>query len=120
MSDFYGEEYSLEGKDHNTKIRLKRKDADILREVIAEYFQYSLPRYFEKVGIKPSNGYAVLSGDRPCTVEFLNKMLSGVGFQVTIETKLVLHRIDVGEDAPGVDLQEPEGEWPFINEEGPA
>lgn len=100
-----------------TKIKITKSSRSRIEELIITNITRTIGVYCDKVGIQPSNYYAILSGRRACTLDQLNKILSGIGYQVTAETKLVVHRIDVGPNAQTVDSTEQETEWPLNDEE---
>jgi hypothetical protein len=93
-----------------TKIILDEKGKKQIEDLIIEFSNSSFPVYCDRVGIKPPNFYAVLNGTRACTVEFLNKLLLGVNYQISIQTQLIVHPIETGENVHDVDYQGPEGE----------
>jgi len=110
MTDFYEEPQELEVEFSVTKITFNKRSKKQIEELIINNFEYTFPVYCDKVGIKPPNFYAILNGARACTTESLNKLLSGIGYQVSIETKLILHPIETGETANDVDYAGPEQE----------
>lgn len=101
-----------------TKIKITKTARRRIEDLLVSNITRTISIYCDKVGIRPNNYYAVLSGRRLCTLEFLNRLLSGIGYQVTAETKLVVHRIDAGPTALNADSTEPEIEWPLNEEEG--
>ena len=112
--EFYsGGEYTIVPETQINRIKIGRKESDMIKELIADRYDYSFPRYCEKVGIKPSNFYAIMNGSRACSLEFLNKLLSGVGYQVVASTTLTLRRLEAGEAAIDANLAEPDSELPF-------
>ena len=112
MSDFYDEAEELKAEYSVTKIILSKQGKKQIEELIINNFEYTFPAYCDKVGIKPPNFYAIMNGTRACTTESLNKLLSGIGFQVSIETKLIIHPIETGETVNDVDYVGPEPELP--------
>ena len=56
-------------------------------------------RYAEKVGIQINNIYAVLSGQRQCTLDWLNKLLSGIGHEVVCTQEFVIQPFEIGQNA---------------------
>jgi hypothetical protein len=111
--ELFGAEYSV------TKIKLGKKAKKHIENLIIDHFEHSFPLYCNKVGIAPPNFYAVLNGTRQCTLDFLNKLLSGINYQVSMETRLILHKVDHGPDAQPVDSAELVPESPLNDEEAP-
>ena len=109
MDELLGSDEPVEHEDHDlrtegiiTKIHLSRKDGKMIQELISDNYDFSYPMYCAKVGIKPPNFYNIVNGVRPCSVDFLNKLLSGIGYQVVVEQKLTLRRVEIGPDVPDV------------------
>jgi hypothetical protein len=100
------------------KIVIGKRAKSQIESIITENFPHSIPLYCNKVGIASSNYYAVINGTRPCTLDFLNKLLSGVGYQISIDTKLIAHQLDHGPGVPDVDFTELVPELPLKDEEG--
>ena len=102
-----------------TKITFNKTSRRQIQDVIQDNINYTFPVYCDNVGIAPPNFYAILNGTRQCTVEFLNKILSGINYQVSVETKLIVHPIETGPIAPVVDSIEPVQELPSNDGEEP-
>lgn len=116
--EFQHEDHDLKSEGTVTKILLSRKDGKMIQELISDLYDFSFPMYCAKVGIKPPNFYNVVNGVRPCSLEFLNKLLSGIGYQVTVDQKLTLRRMDPGQIAQDVNYILPGDELRLNGEEG--
>jgi hypothetical protein len=99
------------------KIKVSKQARSRIEDLITTHITRTIGIYCDQVGILPQNYYAVLAGRRPCTLDFLNKLLLGIGYQVTAKTILVAHRIDTGETAPTVASTELETELLSNDEE---
>ena len=91
-----------------TKIKITKAARRRIEELLLNHITRTMGHYCDQVGIKYQNYWGVLAGKRLCTLEFLNKLLSGIGYRVTAETRLVVHRIDAGQPAHNADYTEPE------------
>lgn len=111
--------FDLDADFSVSKISITKKGKRQIEDLLAEHCNKSISSYCDDVDIKSPNFYAVLSGTRQCTLEFLNKMLSGIGYQVSIEMRLIVHPVDVGEPAPPVDYIEHGTELQSNGEEEP-
>lgn len=100
-----------------SKIRITKQAKRQLEELLTSRITRTISAYCDTVGISPNNFYATLAGNRTCTIELLNKLLSGIGYQVSTETRLILHPTEHGEPVPGVDSVEQELELPSNDEE---
>lgn len=94
-----------------SSIRLSSDHLRMIRELIEEKYDGSFPSYCDKVGIKPPNFYNVIRGERPCSLDFLNKLLSGIGYQVTINNNLQVRRYETGETVEDVNSALPDNMW---------
>lgn len=65
-------------------VQLSKDQGEQIKDLIQENYHYSFPSYCAKVGISPPNFYNVVNGDRSCSLEFLNKLLSGIRFEAVI------------------------------------
>jgi len=105
------EKVEMPVKVTNFTIQVGKKEGKIIKNLIRDCYDGSFPEYCKKVGIAHPNFYATLKGDRPCTLEFLNKMLSGIGYRVEFFNP-VLHILaeQTGRIVPDVDsiIQEEE------------
>lgn len=92
-------------------VKLERQQGDYLKDLIQEKYVYTFPRYCQMVGISPPNFYNTLNGERPCTLEFLNKLLSGIEFEAVLTNpEVVIQELEIGQVVVDVDsiLQEKE------------
>ena len=90
-------------------IRLKPSEGDSLRSLIFNQFKGSQAEYGSRVGIKPANLSLYLSGAKNLSLELLQRMLSGIGYQVSCQTIIHLVPKETGQnvqDANFVPLEE--------------
>lgn len=62
-----------------------------------------------------SNYHAILSGLRNCSINQLNKILSGIGYEAQISTKIIIQAIPTGEIVDDVGFAQ--GEEILLSEE---
>jgi hypothetical protein len=60
-----------------------------------------------------SNFHAILNGDRKCSLEMLNKILSGIRYQAQSSTTIVIQAMPTGTDAIDAYSQPDAESWPF-------
>lgn len=65
-------------------IQMDDEQGGMLRELIEEHYPYSMPHYSRKVGIPTPNLYNLFNGKKPCSLEQLNKLLSGIGYKAVV------------------------------------
>jgi hypothetical protein len=92
-------------------VQLKEEQGSMIKDIIQENYHYTFPHYCAKVGISPPNFYNVLNGDRPCTLDFLNKLLSGVQYEAVISNpEIQIRELEIGGIAKDVDSTIPDDE----------
>lgn len=75
-------------------VKLTRDEGMAIKSLINENYPHTYPFYCRRVGISTPNFYSTLNGERQCSLEFLNKLLSGVGYAATItDPKIVIKEI---------------------------
>lgn len=78
------EEIELGASMVSCTIRLTRQQGSTIKILIQDLYPHTFPHYCQKVGISTPNFYSTLNGERPCSLEFLNKLLSGIGYQAFV------------------------------------
>lgn len=91
-------------KPHSITVKLTLEQGAEIKDLIQEKFPFTFPKYCGMVGIKAPNFYNTLNGERPCSLEFLNKLLSGIQYEVTASNmELQIQEMEIGEVVPDVD-----------------
>lgn len=110
MTDDYDEIYEAEPIEFTVNITklmilFTPEEGNLLKDVIIENQNQTLPWYCRKVGISAPNLYNVCNGQRPCTIEWLNKLLSGIEFEASFNNK-----VHIGPVEPTIvpNIEEPE------------
>jgi hypothetical protein len=67
-------------------VRLSKDSGEKVKDLIHEIYNGSFNYYCQKVQISQPNFYTVVNGGRKCTLEFLDKLLSGIGYRAVITT----------------------------------
>lgn len=93
------------------KITLTKAQGDLVRELITDNYPFGMSSYAQKVGIHAPNIYAVLNGERQCTIEYLNRILSGIRMEAKCLISINIQAFDVGEPVEDAHCQLLEGEW---------
>jgi hypothetical protein len=83
----------------NPVISLKPREGSSIKRLIDRNSAGSYKDYCNKIGFIQSNFHAILSGDRPCSLEKLNQILSGIRYHATISTTIVIQAMPTGPDA---------------------
>jgi hypothetical protein len=84
-------------------LQLTQEEGDLLKDLIQSNTFYPFPRYCETVGMKASNVYAILSGQRVVSLDLLNKILSGVNNRVVCKVQIHIQELETGRPAQTVD-----------------
>lgn len=100
-----------------SSILLPKKSGKIIKNLIVAQQDLSFPLYCDKVGIRSPNFYSTVNGVRPCSLDSLNKILSGIGYQITPITNLVIQKIDAGETVQDANFTSPEDGLLYEDEE---
>jgi hypothetical protein len=84
--------------------QLTYEEGEDLRDLIREHYPHAFPRYCTKVGIKTPNFYNAVNGERPCTLDWLNKLLSGIGYEAVISNpEIVIQKMKTGQPVQSAD-----------------
>ena len=73
-------------------IKLTREEGLALKSLIQENYPHTFPHYALKCGISTPNFYSTLNGERACSLEFLNKILSGIHYEAIVSNPEILIR----------------------------
>jgi len=92
-----------ESIQEDLNLQLTKEEGDLLRDLIQSNTFYPFPRYCETVGMKASNVYAILSGQRVVSLTLLNKILSGVNSKVVCKVQIHILELETGLPAQTVD-----------------
>ena len=100
-------------------IILTKQEGDSIKDLIRENFAFSIPSYCETVGMHHANIYAVLAGQRKCSTELLNRLLSGIGYEAVCRTGITIQKMPrpdtlesmTGRIANDVDYTQLDEEW---------
>jgi hypothetical protein len=112
----YGEEDNYEPPEqlritvNITKVTflIPKKMGVQIQHLITDFYKEGIPSYCKKVGVQHPNYYSCIKGDRPCTLEFLNKLLSGIGYQACLSSQeLLIQVLTTGQVVPNVDYVSP-------------
>lgn len=106
MSDYEEdlEEIEIKATMVSCTIKLTREQGFTIKSLIQDLYPHTFPHYCQKVGISTPNFYSTLNGERPCSLEFINKLLSGIGYQATVSNpEILIQEIEIGEIVNGAD-----------------
>lgn len=82
----------------NCTVKLTKDQGSLLKDLINEIYPHTFPHYCTKVGISTPNFYNTVNGERPCSLEFLNKLLSGVGYLATMSSlEVLIQEVEIAE-----------------------
>jgi len=73
-------------------IKLTREEGLAIKSLIQENYPHSFPHYSLKCGISTPNFYSTMIGERACSLDFLNKILSGIGYEAIVANPEILIR----------------------------
>lgn len=115
MTDEYGPEeldqFELRAEVVNCTVKLTAEQGSTIKSLINDIYPHTFPHYCRKVGISGPNFYNTLNGERPCSLDFLNKLLSGIQYEAVVSNPEVLIReIEIGEIVQDVDSIIPDTE----------
>ena len=92
------DEFPLSASLVSCMIKLTREEGVAIKSLINENYAHSFPLYCRRVGISTPNFYSTLIGERQCSLEFLNKLLSGIGYRAMIlNPEIVIQEIPTGQ-----------------------
>lgn len=97
----------------NPTILLKQREGSLIKDLIDRHAPGNYRQYCEKIGMSPPNFHAILNGDRKCSLEMLNKILSGIRYQALSSTTIVIQAMPTGVDATDAYLPPDAESWPF-------
>lgn len=88
----------------NVVLQIDQEQGSILRDLISENYPHTMPHYCRKVGIPGPNFYNLVNGRKPCSLEQLNKLLSGIGYRAIITNpEIRIQEVEIGEIVTDVD-----------------
>lgn len=109
----------IEIDDKKIVVQLNQEQGNEIRDMIMERQLQTLPYYAQAVGVRPSNFYAILKGTRPCTLDALNKILSGIGYEAKLSSpEILIQEVQTGQIVPDVDSILHDGELQLNEQEG--
>ena len=73
-------------------IKLTREEGLAIKSLIQENYPHSFPHYSLKCGISTPNFYSTMIGERACSLDFLNKILSGIGYEAIVANPEIMIR----------------------------
>lgn len=79
---------------------LKPQEGYKIKDLIDRLAPGNYRQYCEKIGMSPPNFHAVLGGGRTCSLETLNKILSGIRYEAQVSFTIVIQALPTGEDVP--------------------
>ena len=97
----------------NPAILLKQREGYSIKDLIDRLSPGNFKNYCDKIGMSPPNFHAILNGDRKCSLETLNKILSGIRYEARASTTIVIQAMPTGLDANVVYSPPDEESWPF-------
>lgn len=96
--DFELDEFTLKAEMVGCTVKLSKEQGSLLKDLITEVYPHTFPHYCTKVGISTPNFYNTVNGERPCSIEFFNKLLSGIGYRATmLSTEILIQEVETGE-----------------------
>lgn len=98
---------------HDSTIKLTKREGSIIKDEIKARISTSFPWFCTRLEIKPSNFYAIMSGERQCTLEQLNRILSGAGLTILLKQEIVIVESVSGTNANNAPYLEQDAESPF-------
>ena len=75
---------SLEVENKEITVQLTEEQGEYIKELIYDNYVHGYPQYCIMTGLKTANFYSVLKGTKPCSLSFLNKLLSGIDYEATV------------------------------------
>ena len=92
MSEEELDEFELSASLIGCTIKLTKDEGFALKSLIQENYPHSFPHYCMKCGISTPNFYSTMIGERICSLEFLNKILSGIHYEAIVANPEILIR----------------------------
>jgi hypothetical protein len=84
---------------------LKPQDGYRLKDLIDKLAAGNFVDYCRSLNIKPPNFHSILTGGKKCSVEQLNKILSGIRYEAQISTVLIIQPMSLTPGVDNADLQ---------------
>jgi hypothetical protein len=81
---------------------LTSQEGEAIKKLLYDNGIYNHAKYCKKIGTQSSNYHNILSGNRSCSITALNKILSGIGYEVLSSTTIRIQPINPGEPVPDV------------------
>lgn len=78
---------------------LSQQEGYKIKNLIKSQHPGSYAKYCTLIGIRESNFHAILSGDRHCTIELLERILSAIRYEVLLSTTIILQELRIGQVA---------------------
>ena len=69
-------------------ILLSKDDGSRLKTLLHDNIEETFKSYCRRLDLKDSNVYRVLNGDTPATLEFIQRLCSGINFEVDLELQI--------------------------------
>ena len=92
------DEFPLSASLVSCMIKLTREEGVAIKSLINENYAHSFPLYCRRVGISTPIFYSTLIGERQCSLEFLNKLLSGISYRaIILNPEIVIQEIPTGQ-----------------------
>lgn len=92
-------------------VKLTREEGIAIKSLINENYPHTYPFYCRRVGISTPNFYSTLNGERQCSLEFLNKLLSGISYRaIILNPTIVIQEIPTGQIVDVADFITPDTE----------
>lgn len=105
------DKFELKAEIVNCTVQLSKEQGSYIKDIIQENYPHTFPHYCLKVGVSPPNFYNTLNGERPCSIDFLNKLLSGIGYEAIISSpEVVIQELAIGEIVQDADSIIPDTE----------
>ena len=83
-------------------VSLTSQEGQEIKSLLFAAGVYNHTKYCKKIGMITSNYHNILSGNRTCTIDVLNRILSGIGYEAHSSTTIRIQPINPGEVVPDV------------------
>lgn len=111
MEEQANDDFIFEATITSVILQVTEAQGELLRDLIQEYYPFSIPQYSRKVGIPTPNLYNLFNGKKPCSLEQLNKLLSGIGYKAIITNpEIRIQELQIGAIVNDVDSIIPDDE----------
>lgn len=95
----------------NPAILLKRQEGCLIKDLIDRHAPGNFRQYCDRIGMSPPNFHLILNGDRKCSLETLNRILSGIRYEVRVSTTITVQAMPTGPVVNDVFSQQDEDSW---------